>query len=252
MDRLKPDRLLATVGTASLGLAALALVLAILDARTLGGVSVWLKPGKFGLSIGLYLWTMALILPLLPGPRSRVVVRWLATISMLVELAAIYFQAARGVPSHFNIGDPFDALIFSAMGLGIAVNIAANTIAAVASFRAAPAVPPPLLWGVRLGLLVLLFGTLEGGVMIAHQSHTIGALDGGPGLPLVNWSTVAGDLRVAHFIGMHGFQALPLLGWLLRDVPPTRGVPPVVALALGFAGVVAFTLLGALSGRPLL
>lgn len=250
MDRPQPDRLLAVTGTLSLGLAALALILGLIDDRTLAGVSVWLKPGKFGLSIGLYLWTMALILPLLPGPRTRAAIRWMAALSMLVELATIYFQAARGVASHFNVVDPFDGMIFAAMGIGIAVNIAANIVAAIASFRAAPQLPLPLLWGIRLGLLVLLFGTLEGSVMIARMSHTIGAPDGGPGLPLVNWSTVAGDLRVAHFIGMHGFQAIPLLGWSLRAVLPARSVPLVVALALGFVGVTAYALVGALGRQP--
>jgi hypothetical protein len=104
----------------------------------------------------------------------------------------------------------------------------------------------------RLGLVLFLVGSVLGAYMSAQTGHTVGAADGGPGLPLTNWSTIAGDLRVAHFLGLHGLQAAPLFALVLERLH----VPAATALTFGFAAaylaVIAFTFVEALLGRPLI
>jgi hypothetical protein len=79
-------------------------------------------------------------------------------------------------------------------------------------------------------MVMALIGTGSGGLMTVPNSqqlasahatgrlpiagaHTVGAPDGGRGLPVTGWSADHGDLRIAHFLGMHGLQVLPVLAW---------------------------------------
>jgi hypothetical protein len=91
-------------------------------------------------------------------------------------------------------------------------------------------------------------------------AHSVGAPDGGPGMPITGWSTTGGDLRIPHFVGMHALQALPLLvmllGFLARRFPRLRpGVVRarlVTVAAAAYAGLVALVTWQAERGQPLI
>jgi hypothetical protein len=252
------DAVLALTGWAMVALSAVLILVAPFDARTVMGLNPWVKPLKFCVSITAYVWTLAWFLGHLRAyPRAARFISWGTALVFAVEMACIVSQAARGTTSHYNVGTPYDAAIFSARGTMIAFNtlLVAVTLA-LFSLRASPPLAPAYLWGIRLGLLLFLLGSLEGIAMIAQAAHTVGAHDGGAGLPFVNWSTHAGDLRVAHFLAFHALQLLPLAGFALSryraDWSSRRQVACVLTLGLLYAAGVSLIFWQALGGRPLL
>jgi hypothetical protein len=99
---------------------------------------------------------------------------------------------------------------------------------------------------------LFLVGSLVGGMMIRLNAHTVGVPDGGPGLLGLGWSTRAGDLRVAHFLGLHALQLVPLVGWLLARYVPRRAVVGTWFFALAYVSFTGWLFWQAMHGVPLL
>jgi len=232
-------------------------LMAPFDQRIVTGINPWIKPMKFSFSNAAFLWTAGWFQGYLLGPRwAKRLVSFGISLAMLAEIVLITLQAARGTTSHYNVTTAFDAAVFAWMGGMIALNTMTVALFLLLFFfaRRAP-LPAAFLWGIRLGLLLFLVGSLEALVMIARGSHTVGLPDGGPGLPWVNWSTQAGDLRAAHLLGLHSLQVIPLVGWLLsrlRNISMPAQVASVVAFAALYASLALHLFLQALRGEPLL
>lgn len=253
----------------ALALAALAvpaLLARWFDPRLLDGASVWDKPLKFDLSLGLHLLTLVLLLAGLDdmaatgraGHARRAAVT--VTACAVAEALYITLQAARGRPSHYNRDTPLEAfLYYGAMGPGALAILAATFVLGVLLWRHAdPHVPPGLRRGAALGLMLGSALTLV--VVVPLSSGMAGGLGhwvGGPrtdvaGLPLVGWATRGGDLRVPHFFATHLMQALPLAGWIADRLAPRHAIGWVHAAAAVGSGLVAFTFWQALAGQPFL
>ena len=246
------DPLLFWIGAAMMLTFVVVTLISISDTRLILGLNPWIKPMKFLTSITIYLWTVAWFMPeTSPGARPRNIVRWTIGSAMIVEIVCIILQSARGTTSHFNHGTLLDDSIFGIMGLGVVFNTAAMILFLTIIRRDTPPQRAGYLWGMRLGVVLFLLASIEGAVIVANDAHTVGAPDGGPGLPFVNWSTAAGDLRIAHFFGMHAMQVLPLLGFVLdKSRAPARNL--VFAVSIIWVAVMSGLLVIALQGRPLL
>jgi hypothetical protein len=154
-----------------------------------------------------------------------------------------------------NYTSVFNALSFATMGVFIAINTVALAVLLVLYLRTHTGLSQPLSWAIILGLVLILAGSFEGVLMITHfNAHTVGADDGGAGLPFVNWSTSHGDLRVAHFFALHALQAFIVVGWLLSRAPISTSLQTaaVVVLALTYSAFVWLLFQQAIRGEPLL
>jgi hypothetical protein len=257
---LRRQRALTATGLLMLALMAPTFAALLADPRTLHGISVWMKPLKFQASLGLYLLTLAWFFGDLPervrrGPVVRSLVA-VAVAASLFEIAYIALQAGRGLASHFNVGDPFHATMYGLMGLGAVALTAVSPALAALLVRHRPRHLSTAFWlSVVIGLaLTFVLGAGVGGVLSSMDGHWIGGVrsDAG-GVPVVGWSRTGGDLRIAHFLGIHAMHALPAVGFAAgRLLAPTRAVAAVLAASLAYAALTAAMFAMALQGRPLL
>jgi hypothetical protein len=238
-----------------------------LDPRTITGAPAWLKPAKFAASIAIYSLSLAWVFTYLPAwTRTRRVVSRATVATLLLEIVIISLQAWRGTTSHFNVGTVLDGALFTIMGLAIVVGTGAGAAVAVALWRERFR-DRTTGWALRLGLTMTLIGAATGGLMTrptaaqlaAAQTarltvagaHTVGAPDGGPGLPGTGWSRDHGDLRVPHFLGLHALQAFALLALALSRTgwSETRRVRLLLAGAASYIALFGILLWQALRGE---
>lgn len=211
------------------------------------GISAWIKPAKFSLSTWLYAWAMAwycqYLLQFNIGFFS-----WSIVVLLGLEILYIAFQAARGQLSHFNLSTPMYSALYSMMAIA-ATLVTIYTAYVAIQFTNGNHIPLPdyYVQGIQYALWLFVVFAFEGFVMGSRLTHTIGGEMGGKGLPILNWSTQLGDPRVAHFIGMHALQVLPLLAfYVLKDTRLT------LASAILYGLLAVFTLVQALQGKPLI
>ncbi len=188
--------------------------LTLVDHRQILGINAWMKPMKFFFSIWIMSWTMGWLLHYLQYRRAEAAYSWMLIISMIIETSIISTQSARGLRSHFNVSTGLDAILFMVMGIVISLFTIWTGYICYLFFRQKKfTISVVFLWGIRIGMILFIISAIEGGLMVHYLRHTIGGPDGSRGLPIVNWSRIYGDLRVAHFFGLHALQIIPLLSY---------------------------------------
>lgn len=262
-----------------------ALVGMFVDDRMLLGESVWLKPMKFGFAFALYGLTLAWLLSL-PHKGSRAT-WWLGTVFAVtgfLDVGFIAVQAARGTFSHFNNfdADPVNAIGQQIFMSGVPGLFLANlVIVVILSWQRL--VDRPTTRAIHFGLALAVAGMAMGYLMgytgkqlvrdadgkvielvaghtvLDPASRDLSPRDAAPGMPITHWSTIGGDLRVPHFVGLHGIQVLLLavvvLAWLAPRYPWLRAertrAAVIGVLGLGYTGLLAIVFFQAMRAQSL-
>lgn len=252
-ELLEKQRVLVAAGFIFLAFFIVLTVISLFDSTQVLGINRWIKPMKFAISIGIYLLTLAIYLFFIKGrEHAKKIIGYGVLLMMTGEIVLIVMQAARVTTSHFNNTTAFDGMVFSAMGLMVLVNTFLVVYLLVLYFRSSVDLPESIVWGMRSGIILLLLSSVVGGVMSVILSHSVGVEDGGAGLPFVNWSSKGGDLRAAHFFGMHAFQAVPLVAYTLERYKVKSLTLWTLVFAAIYLAIFAAVFVQAIMGKPLL
>ena len=225
LELWRRERMLVALGSAGLLLAAVCASVALVN----GG---WLIPpegrlleaAKFDAALGIYLLTLALILPLAgmtPRGRRRWL-RWTLGLSIFV-FGMENIQAWRGLDPRFSkVAGAFDQALGGLFFLS-ALAVAALFVILIARFFRRDALPdhPALRLALRYAGAAAFMALAVGVVMSVSQGRFLNG---------------AGNLMPIHASGFHGLQALPLVallfGW--SRIPTSAAVRCVHLAGIGW------------------
>ena len=254
LSRLKHTKSLFWLAVICVVVAVALIPLWILDSRELLGVSVWEKPIKFYISVAIFSFTYSWLSSFLTrGGRWVKLTGLVIAVSLAVEIVIILAMASIGETSHFNVSTPTAIAIWSIMATFISIVLFSTIFISLMilfqkqefNLKLALALGS-INTAVGMGLAYLM--TWPTATQLANYqgvagAHAVGVSDGGPGLPFLGWSTVAGDLRVGHFFGLHSIQVAAILLALSLLLPIAFRMPLIVVgnlTWLGFVGLVTW------------
>lgn len=229
------------------------------------GTPAWAKTFKFSTSLMFYAASLIWALSLLENRFKKIAGFGGSVVGsvFILQMILIIIQAVRIQPLHFNTTTPLDSALWGTMAIANSLMLLGYLILVVMAWRGIRT-NPVLAWSIRLSFVVTLFGLLQGFLMTSPNpiqekalasgqttimigAHTVGSSslmpDAGAGLPLLGWSTTHGDLRIAHFVGLHALQLLPLFAfWLLgrrqRWLTDRHSMVLLTIAALGYSGLI--------------
>ncbi len=255
LSRLKHTKSLFWLAVICVVVAVALIPLWILDSRQLLGVSVWEKPIKFYISVAIFSFTYSWLSSFLTrGGRWVRLTGLVIAVSLAVEIVIILAMASLGETSHFNVSTPTSIAIWSIMATFISIVLFSTVFISLMilfqkqqefNLKLALALGS-INTAVGMGLAYLM--TWPTAAQLANYqgiagAHAVGVSDGGPGLPFLGWSTVAGDLRVGHFFGLHSIQVAAILLAVSLLLPIAFRIP-LIAVGnitwLGFVGLVTW------------
>jgi hypothetical protein len=218
-------------------------VVALLDGQAWSGPISWRKPVVFAASFGMLALTAAWILRQLPTTRWLWGPTLMLGVFSLTEVTAISIQKWRGVPSHFNQVETFDAAMFGTMAASVLAVVLALVIFlvwAVVAFRGNG--------GERVATIVGLLSLIAAGY-IGNQMIDVGEAQtaASGSVPYEVVFGAEGSAKLAHFVGMHLIQILAIIAIVSSA---RRRLALVVLAAVGGLLIFGSVTLTAYAGQP--
>jgi len=245
------NKTLAYLGTGFLVLSIILMILIPFNTNVVLGLNSLVKPLKFSISLWIYSWTMAYIVSYFKNKIIKKRLIFLIVFVMLFEQIVITIQAFRGTLSHFNVSTPVEHFLFNLMGVLITVVTGYTLYFAFKFKNQIDNLPKSKKDGLFYGLVIFVIAGFMGGLMGAILSHNIGDDMGGAGLPFLDWSTKVGDIRVAHFIGIHALQIIPLFAYTVQNkFKEKNSINLIRIFSILYFLLVVYTFVQALYGIP--
>ncbi len=230
----------------------------LIDTRMFNGINAWIKPLKFQSSGVIFLLTLALFWPYLDATdRKRKSVRFAAVFVsaiLVLEIAYITYRGSQAAASHYDNASGAGMVLYALMGLAILSSTIVSGWVGWLILRARDAVvSPDLRFAIAIGLIAgVTLGSITGVYMSQQPGHWVGGVRSDiNGSFFFGWSRTGGDLRVAHFIGLHAMQGIPLIGWLASRYAPSFTRSSVVVATIIWSVVTIAVFVQALMGRAL-
>lgn len=214
----------------------LMIVFSFLDSTQISGANRWYKPAKFCFSIGLYLATLIYVFELLPSSSFVRLAKTVILLVMVGEIFCIILQAARGVTSHFNTSTALDGSIFGIMGLLIVVNTVI-LIALMIAIIGTHSIDLVTKVAFSAALGSLLIASFIGVWMSSIGRHELTPDVVSQTLPFLGWKVQAGDLRIPHFVGLHGLQLIPLFAYAIQQSSIQNKLSLVIIFSIVYYGL---------------
>ncbi|SHE51254.1 hypothetical protein SAMN05444392_101789 [Seinonella peptonophila] len=200
----------------------------------------WTKAITFDLAISVFAITTALLLPFVQlKPKQRKWFVYPLIASFLIGYLIETIQNARGFDPRFTkAGMPFDQMISLSLGIDSLIMIICLVYLMVLIFKQKNNSNKLMLLSLRYGFMSIMAALVSGIWMIALQGRI---------------TSLHVDVMPLHFVGFHGYQAVPIIGWLLSfaNLPLPRAKRRIHIGGIAWLAVWFFLLLQFTFGYPL-
>ena len=245
----------------------------IIDDRILQYVPIWLKPFKFSVSSVIFIGSILYFLKYISNQKFIYLTNKIVSYGLMIELLIIFFQAYRGKMSHFNNQTFEDFILFQIMAITIVCVWLGFGVYAWKLFKSTEYGNDLVFKGIQVGAIIT-FLTMpfaftmpqpsktqlqeiiknKSQIGLVVGSHTVEEKDPSQTYPLTGWAKTGGDLRIAHFLGLHALQILLILAFLLTGMNFTISNKKRILSTTGFFYLllVVVVLVQALKGIPII